>query len=334
MARPPETTARGALGGGLRRFVAGAAARLGAAFGGGTVALVFSELVFLNEGPVASLVPGTPGAARALVELLLFYAAFAYVARVAMWGSAARGWEGLVLSGAILGWLIEGTAIPLVHEAPPISWFWPSLGWHMLVTFGIGWVVLPRLMRRRGPTATMAAMILTGLTWACWGRIFYAEDAFMTLPPPGEFARLAVLSGLLLIAGAWLADRPWARFVPGRADALAAGVLALPAALAQAWSAGPAAIGLGAMVGATLWALWRMRGTAAPAPTPPAARSYACLAVLPLSAWAVLPLLPEAPPGLSAFVVLPMTGLGAMLWLAALAHAALGRRPQAAVRDR
>ena len=36
-----------------------------------------------------------------------------------------------------MGWLIEGALIPLVYDAPPISFVWPSLGWHMTITFGV-----------------------------------------------------------------------------------------------------------------------------------------------------------------------------------------------------
>jgi hypothetical protein len=325
VARPPDPAIHAVVPGRLRRAGAGLASRIAAAVGGGAVALVFSELVFLNEGPVSALRPGAPGAARALAELLAFYAAFAYVARVVTWGCYARGWAGLVLSGAILGWLIEGTAIAVVHEAPPISWVWPSLGWHMLVTFGAGWVLLPWLMRRAHPAGLAAALAAAGLAWAAWGRVFYAEDAAMTLPTPGGFAGLAALAGLLLVAGTWLSDRPWARFAPGRGDALAAAALALPIALAQGWSAGPVALGLGGMVGATLWALWRLRAPASPPPAPPPARSYALLVVLPVAASAAILVLPEAPPGLSPFVVLPMTLIAALAWLAAVSRAVFER---------
>jgi hypothetical protein len=85
VALPPDPSS-----GGPQR---GLPARLGAALDGGAGPLVFSELVFPNEGPVARLTGTLAKSARALAELLLVYAALAYVARVVMWSFRTPGWS-------------------------------------------------------------------------------------------------------------------------------------------------------------------------------------------------------------------------------------------------
>lgn len=304
----------------MGRLTAALGPRLAAALGGGAVALVLSEIVFMNDEPVRRLASGD---AAAPGGYLLVYAGVAYVARVVMWGFGARGWAGLALSGALLGWLIEGTVVPVVHEAPPLSWLWPSLGWHMIVTFGIGWVALPWLLRQGSTVLRIGALAALGVAWAGWARLFYAEDPALVLPAAEAFAALAAGAGAVLAGGLWLSARPWARFVPGKGDAAAAAILALPLGLLAGWQAGPMAAGLLAMVAASLWALWRLRGPVTPEPPPPA-RRYAEIAAVPLAAALALPLLPEAPAGWSFAVVLPLTALGTFAWMRAILRAIRG----------
>jgi hypothetical protein len=299
--------------------------RLAASLGLGAAALVFSEFVFLNEGPVEILTDmlGDPaGLIEFFAVFVAMYAAFAYVTLVAMWGFRARGWAGLALSGAILGWAIEGIVIPLVYEAPPLSFAWPSLGWHMLVSFGVAWVAIPCVMRRKGWALQLVIFALAGLAWAGWARLFFAEDPAMILPDPSGFAGLTVASGAVLILGRWLADRPWARFTPGRFDVVLAVLLSVPMALAIGASVGPVSAALFALVALTLWAMKRLgEGGAIRAEATPPKAAYLRLAAFPISAALAFPVIPDAPPGLSFLVVLPLTAFATLLWCAAIISA-------------
>ncbi|GEM_PF-2070558 len=332
-ARPPAEghAEAGGRAGGLRRLAGGVARRGAAALGGGAAAFVFSELVFLNEGPVARLTAGGTEAITVLVEFVLIYAGFAYVTLVALWSCGVRDWRSLVFAGALMGWLIEGAVIPQVYEAPPLSFFWPSLGWHMTITFGVAWVALPLVMRNTGWGTQLALYTGAGIAWPGWGRLFFAEDAAMTLPGPAGFAGLAAVAGLVLIAGRWLADRRWARFSPGWADRVFAALLSVPPAVATGLAAGPVALTFFALVAVTLWAMAR-HGAGAPgaaSPPPPRPMAYLRLAAFPLSAALTLPLIPAPPAGWSFVVILPMTLLATLTWLAAILGA-IGYRPRAA----
>jgi hypothetical protein len=304
----------------IARTAMGIGRRLALSLGAGAVSLSLSEFVFLNEGPVRAVLAGGGGAA-VLAEFLLIYGGFAYVTLVVLGGFGVKGWAGLVLAGGIHGWLIEGVVIPLVYEAPPLSFLWPSLGWHMVVTFGVGWAALPALMRRTGAATQLAVYAAAGVAWAGWGRGFYAEDPAMILPDPLRFAGLAALTGLLLIGGRWVMDRPRIVFAPGRIDAGVAILLSVPLAVLTGWAAGAWALGLLAMVAATLWALSRLGGIPSAEPEPPPTAAYLRLAAFPATAAACLPFLPEAPAGWSFVVVLPLTALGTLAWTRAILRA-------------
>ncbi|MGP1355217.1 hypothetical protein, partial [Roseicyclus sp.] len=144
-------------------------------------------------------------------------------------------------------------------------------------------MALPWLLRQGSTVLRIGALAALGVAWAGWARLFYAEDPALVLPSAEAFAALAAGAGAVLAGGLWLSARPWARFVPGRGDAAAAAILALPLGLLAGWQAGPMAAGLLAMVAASLWALWRLRGPVAPEPPPPA-RRYAEIAAVPLAA--------------------------------------------------
>ena len=88
-----------------------------------------------------------------------------------------------------MGWLIEGALIPLVYDAPPISFVWPSLGWHMTITFGVAWVALPWVMRNAGWGSQLAIYSGAGFAWAGWGHLFFRGGRGDDAPRSGGFLR-------------------------------------------------------------------------------------------------------------------------------------------------
>ena len=96
------------------------------------ILLFLSEFLFLNEGPVATVVTllgdrAGWGLAAALGEFVLVYVVFAYALLGSLHWFSVRTITDLFLVGALVGWAIEGIVIPLVYEAVPVSIVWPSV---------------------------------------------------------------------------------------------------------------------------------------------------------------------------------------------------------------
>lgn len=290
--------------------------RLALAVGYGLISLFFSEFFFLNEGPVTALLTGEDLGAFFL-EFTLIYALFAYVTLTVMGGDGRQDAVGLILGGASLGWAIEGLVIPLVYEAPPLSFAWPSLGWHLVVVFGLGWVALGRMRRRWSVPWQGLAYLALGAIWAGWARLFWAEDPELVLPDASGFAAYVGVTAALYALGAWLVDRPRLRMTATWGDRAAAAVLAVPLFVVTAVPVWPWALALAALWGLILAALWRSPVAPGASGTEPVQReAYLAILALPIAAAVGFAVLPEAPAELSFVIVLPLTalGTGALAW--------------------
>lgn len=164
-----------------------------------SVLLVFSEFVFLNESVVAPLLTGPPGPATLLHvgELLLFYLLFgaAFAAIVSAFGAGTLA--ALLLAGALCGWAIEALLVAIVYEAVPVSFAWPSLGWHMIVDVWVGLSVLPALLAARSTLVALMAALGVGLVWGIWASWIWVEGL---RPSPVGFAGYAACVVAFLIA--------------------------------------------------------------------------------------------------------------------------------------
>ena len=164
-----------------------------------SVLLVFSEYVFLNEGVVAPLLSGPPDAAALLHvgEMLLFYLVFgaAFAAVVSAFGAGTLA--ALLLAGALCGWAIEALLVAVVYEAVPLSYAWPSLGWHMIVDVWVGLSVLPALLAARSAPVALMAAVGAGLVWGAWASWIWVEGL---RPTPAGFAGYAAFVVAFLIA--------------------------------------------------------------------------------------------------------------------------------------
>lgn len=294
------------------------AGRITAAFGFGLISLFFSEFFFLNEGPVEAVL--TKAESGGLVSYLAsfgaLYAAFAYVILVVIWGFGLTTWPGLILAGALLGWCIEAVVIPLAYEAPPLSFAWPSLGWHLIVVFGIGWLGIRHAMREWSGPKLATLFITLGFVWPAWGRLFAAEDPALRLPVGPDWVSFVTIIGIVWLAGVWLSDRPWARFSPTRWDFGLAGLLLVPLFVMTAASAGVWGLALGGLVTVTLAAAWHLGSGTSAISVAPRSDRYAVAMLLPFSAILGGAVYPPFPSGWSFVVTLPLTalGTGALCW--------------------
>jgi hypothetical protein len=94
-----------------------------------------------------------------------------------------RGAAGVILVGALYGWLVEGVVAATVYGPLPVSLIWTGVAWHGLLTVAVGWILLPRAVRRGGARA-VAWCALVGALWGLWSAGWWAS-------PPDEGQVLA-----------------------------------------------------------------------------------------------------------------------------------------------
>jgi len=138
------------------------------------------------------------------VAAWLLYSAVAYlVLRVAR-RRPPRGPAGVMLLGALYGWLVEGVAAATLYQDLPLSLIWTGVAWHALLTVVVGWYALPRALRGGGPVAA-GWCALAGLAWGLWAIGWWGAppDTGMraATPAPMSFAVFAVMVGVVAALG-------------------------------------------------------------------------------------------------------------------------------------
>ena len=236
----------------------GLCARFLSIAGAALILLFYSELFFLNEGPtktVTALVNHPGIAAVDLLELAAYYAFFAWGLLLIIPYAERFGLAGIVLAGCLFGWVTEGTVIAIVHEAPPVSWVWPSVSWHALIDVLLGLFVVRIAMRRRGGAALAVLFSAMGVGWGLWATWTWGDPELHRLTP-FEFVFFTSISGAIWLAGMILLDRggPWSVL---RAEKWGIGVGTVALALLMAVPGLPLSAGILLIAGATLWVLVR-----------------------------------------------------------------------------
>lgn len=203
---------------------------------------------------------------------------------------------GLVVLGALYGWLVEGVVASTVYEQLPFSIVWTGVAWHGLLTVVLGWWLLPSVLRAGGRCA-WAVCAGIGLAWGAWAVGWWGaapeQREAPVVPAPASFALFVVVVTAAAAIGYAVLDRVPLR--PGelrsRPAAVAsivvlaawAGVLVLPSI---PW----APLVLAPLV-ALAWFSLRRLGAREPAPAPPSygvpARRLAPLALVPAVATAL-----------------------------------------------
>lgn len=186
------------------------------------------------------------------------------------------GWQGVFLTGALVGWVIEGTVVNTVYLELPVSISWTGLAWHALLSVLGAWVLLPRMLESRWRWAGAVGL---GLAWGGWSSAMQLDRG--GLEAPTTFALYVVVATTLLGLGlrGWLRHR--SDHVVPRWLGRTAVILAL-ATYAFQLSMTPLALVLVPLVGGALWLMHR-RSEPDSAPvhlTGPSAPPLAPLAVM------------------------------------------------------
>jgi hypothetical protein len=109
----------------------------------------------------------------------------------------------VVLVGALYGWLVEGVVAATVYGPLPVSLVWTGVAWHGLLTVAVGWILLPRAVRRGGPRA-VAWCALVGTVWGLWSAGWWSsapdEGQVLARPDlPSYVAFVAVVTAVAML---------------------------------------------------------------------------------------------------------------------------------------
>lgn len=205
--------------------------------------------------------PPVPGDPLTLGFTLLVYALVIAAVLSAAQVTGARGGAGLVLGGALFGFLIEGVIVDTMMWSVPITLVWVPLAWHMPLSV----LAAIAAVRRGGRWLALAIPALIGAGIVNAG---YFPTVRSDLPGLGTVLAYQLPCLALAVAGHRWLDRlgPLARAPRGLVWALALGALGL-----WLWKVigdpQPKRLLAPLMIGLTLWGM-RASGRAGPAEMP------------------------------------------------------------------
>ncbi|MEM6529357.1 MAG: hypothetical protein AAF653_13750 [Chloroflexota bacterium] len=162
-------------------------------FGSAFILLFFSEYFFVNEGPgqaiVDRLADNPLSILPHILEFSAYYALFAYVLHLTLAHYRVSSINGLFLAGVLFGWATEAVIVPIVYESIPVSFIFPSVGWHALVDVLLGWYVVRWVMRQNRWWASLLMFAALGAVWGAWATWVWVDPEITQMPlqtqPPG-----------------------------------------------------------------------------------------------------------------------------------------------------
>lgn len=148
----------------------------------------------------------------------LFLSAIAYFRVRSFWG--------IFLAGALFGWLTEGVLVQTVYEDLPLSISFTGLGWHALLSVGVGWYALRRAIHQ-SPFQTVWLSSLIGLIYGLWAITWWVEPEGI-ITPPATFLLFSLVVTAFAILAYWVLDTALPGYwKPSKGGVIAAAVLIL-----------------------------------------------------------------------------------------------------------
>lgn len=112
------------------------------------------------------------------IGILIVYGLLGYLFLNAIEKFHIESSAGFWVAASLLGFLIEGVAVPVVYSSPPFSILWTSLAWHALITVGIGWFLFKRVMTYNNIALAILMNALFGLSLGIWNSYMWnAQEA-------------------------------------------------------------------------------------------------------------------------------------------------------------
>ena len=218
--------------------------------------MFFSERVFWSN-----LTPE-----NTLIDLLLTFIVYSVLAYIFLWivdYFRARVWMTVFLCGAVFGWLAEGVIAQTLFENFPINISWTGLAWHALISVLLGWYGLRRAYLQGSIRQVALLAVGIGLLWGLWA-LWWPEELGNPIPL-ADFLLNTWASSLLLVGAYAVYDAVQPKhFHPNRVEL---GVVGLAVffwfAIVTVPAVGLRALLIPALLGLTLFGLWRARRVAA-----------------------------------------------------------------------
>jgi hypothetical protein len=158
----------------------------------GLIMFFFSETLFW----------GRPGRAP-FEDLMLTWLAYCVLAWALLCALSAFNvctLGGLILCGALYGWLSEGVLAGTLYLGIPFQISWTGLAWHDLLSVCAGWYGL-NLALKHSPARGGIVAALWGAFWGAWATTWWKPQEGGMITPLPAFAAHAITQGVLLIIG-------------------------------------------------------------------------------------------------------------------------------------
>jgi hypothetical protein len=182
----------------MREFLSHSAVILGS----GLILLFFSEFLFVNETLAPTLFHSSSFSLIPIVkiaELIIWYSLFACWFLIPAYLFNVQNKNGIILTAAIYGWIVEGLTIPYLYMEMPFSIVWTSMSWHLVIDIILGWWAVRWILQKNNYLFTIALAIGIGLFWGIWATWNNGNN---TEPlNPHDFFLISSLGTTLWIAG-------------------------------------------------------------------------------------------------------------------------------------
>ncbi|MFV1949867.1 MAG: hypothetical protein ACC633_08055 [Anaerolineales bacterium] len=134
----------------------------------------------------------------AIVELVLFYAVPVAVCLWVIDLYRVQRLSGIVLVGALFGFLVEGVLTPVIYEAGLMDPVMPAyfIGWHGLLSLVLGWYLIRKYLVSGHWKKLLLVSAAIGLFWGLWSLPYRLPESIL------EFQEL-VIAGENFLPGAW-----------------------------------------------------------------------------------------------------------------------------------
>ncbi len=154
---------------------------------------------------------GTDDSLGNWISTWIAYSLLAYIFLRLVSYFRVKGFWALFLAGAVFGWLAEGVIVQTTYESLPLSISFTGLAWHALITVGIGWYAIRKVILSPNIWSGIKLSSLIGLIYGFWAISWWVEPDGR-ISSVSEFAIFTFITTTLVILAYWMAN--WSSSTP------------------------------------------------------------------------------------------------------------------------